>query len=90
MNLIFPLDIIILFRAILNRLFAASILFDQTVSYMAERVVGQGSFGIVFQVIFLIHFMIYSICNSHRRGEGIEFSIIFLGREKKKVIIHAT
>lgn len=24
----------------------------QTISYMAERVVGQGSFGIVFQVMF--------------------------------------
>lgn len=25
----------------------------QTISYMAERIVGQGSFGIVFQVVFL-------------------------------------
>lgn len=27
----------------------------QTISYMAERVVGQGSFGIVFQVVFQLH-----------------------------------
>lgn len=28
--------------------------FFQTISYMAERVVGQGSFGVVFQVSSLI------------------------------------
>lgn len=26
----------------------------QTISYMAERIVGQGSFGVVFQVLFIV------------------------------------
>lgn len=26
----------------------------QTISYMAERIVGQGSFGVVFQVLFVV------------------------------------
>lgn len=33
--------------------------FMQTVSYMAERVVGTGSFGIVFQVIVSLCFYFY-------------------------------
>lgn len=64
----------------------------QTISYMAERVVGQGSFGVVFQVYYFILFItgaIVYLCLSiypsytHRKLYVHNFMIFLFGSAGK-------